>query len=251
MAILVQGRDTMSSDEKTVSWFSAGVSSAVATKLALNKYGDIKIIYTHIDDQHPDTLRFLKDCEKWFNAEVEILKSELKTVNNACRKASFINSPHGASCSRLLKKRVRKEWEIENGENNIYIWGMDFSEKEKNRAKRLVEVMPDNKHIFPLIDAQLTKQDAHGMIEKAGIKRPVMYDMGYPNNNCIGCLKGGMGYWNKIRNDFPDVFQNRIELEEIIGGRIFKEFDLKDLPENVGRLQPIIVPDCGLFCGEI
>ena len=32
-----------------------------------------------------------------------------------------------------------------------------------------------------------------------------MYDLGYPNNNCIGCIKGGMGYWNRIRKDFPDI----------------------------------------------
>ena len=37
-----------------VSWFSAGVSSAVATKLTVEKYGKIKIIYTHIEDQHED-----------------------------------------------------------------------------------------------------------------------------------------------------------------------------------------------------
>ena len=37
--------------------------------------------------------------------------------------------------------------------------------------------------------------------------RPLMYDLGYPNNNCIGCVKGGMGYWNHIRKDFPEVFE--------------------------------------------
>lgn len=31
-----------------------------------------------------------------------------------------------------------------------------------------------------------------------------MYDLGYANNNCIGCVKGGIGYWNKIRIDFPE-----------------------------------------------
>jgi hypothetical protein len=39
----------------TVSWFSAGVSSAVATKLEIESID--RIIYTHIHDQHPDTLR--------------------------------------------------------------------------------------------------------------------------------------------------------------------------------------------------
>jgi len=37
----------------TISCFSAGVSSAVATKLALPYLDDI--IYIHIEDQHPDS----------------------------------------------------------------------------------------------------------------------------------------------------------------------------------------------------
>lgn len=229
-----------------VSWFSAGVSSAIATKMALNKYGDIKVIYTHIEDQHEDTMRFIGDCEKWLGVKIDILQSPLKSVNNACRQHGFVNSPYGAACTRLLKKRVRKEWEMEHGSDCTYVWGFDYSEKD--RSDRVVETMPDNDHIFPLIDGLIDKQAAHGIIERAGIKRPAMYDLGYPNNNCIGCVKGGGGYWNAIKRDFPDVFKQRCEMERMIGGKVFKEFYLDEMPEYYGRDLKIIVPDCGLFC---
>ena len=65
----------------TVSWFSAGVSSAVATKLLINEID--RIFYTHIEDQHPDTIRFLRDCEAWFGRPVEIQQSRYMTVENA------------------------------------------------------------------------------------------------------------------------------------------------------------------------
>ena len=228
-----------------VSWFSAGVSSAVATKSALNKYPDLKIIYTHIEDQHEDTLRFISDCETWFDKKIEILQSPLKSVNNACRQVGFVNSPYGASCTRLLKKRVRKEWELDN-QARLYIWGFDL--QERKRAKRMFETMPDFEHEFPLIENKITKQEAHGMLERAGIKRPYMYELGYPNNNCIGCVKGGAGYWNKIKRDFPEIFKQRAAMERIIGGKVFKDFYLDELPEGFGRNCKIIVPDCGLFC---
>lgn len=172
-----------------VSWFSAGVSSAVATKMMIDQIDEI--IYTHIDDQHPDTMRFVKDCESWFDKKITILQSPLKSVENACRQASFISSPNGASCTRLLKRRVRKEWEVDNIFFSYldYIWGMD--KKEKRRADNLIEAMPEQTHKFPLIENSIDKKTAHGILKKAGIKRPVMYDMGYPNNNCIGCVKGG------------------------------------------------------------
>lgn len=229
-----------------VSWFSAGVSSAVATKKAIEKYGKIKIIYTHIEDQHEDTLRFIADCAKWFNNPIEINQSKLKSVENACLQTGWVNSPRGAACTSLLKRRIRKEWELDNGTDHIYIWGLDF--EEKDRAERLVNKNPYTEHEFPLIESQLTKKEVHGMIERSGIKRPIMYDLGYPNNNCIGCVKGGMGYWNKIRIDFPEVFKKRCEMERKLGGKIFKEFYLDELPENLGRELKIIVPDCGLFC---
>jgi hypothetical protein len=67
----------------TVSYFSAGVSSAVATKLMIDQID--RIFYTHIDDQHPDTMRFVKDCEAWFGKPVEIWQSTLfKTVDEVC-----------------------------------------------------------------------------------------------------------------------------------------------------------------------
>jgi hypothetical protein len=229
-----------------VSWFSAGCSSAVATKIALDKHPDLRIIYTHIDDQHHDTLRFLHDCEKWFGKQIEINQSDkYKSVEAACRGAAYLIGVAGAPCTKFLKRRVRKEWEIKNPGRHTYVWGLDLN--ELHRVERIKKSASDYDHEFPLIEKQLDKTIIHGMIEKAGIKRPAMYDLGYPNNNCIGCLKGKMGYWNKIRIDFPEVFKSRCDLEDVIGGRIFKEFKLKDLPENKGRME-IIVPDCGIFC---
>jgi inorganic pyrophosphatase len=92
-----------------VSWFSAGVSSFIATYLEKDNVD--KIIYTHIDDQHPDTMRFINECEKALGKEIKILQSSYKTVNDVIRQFRFINSPYGAKCTDVLKKRVRKEWE--------------------------------------------------------------------------------------------------------------------------------------------
>ena len=103
-----------------------------------------------------------------------------------------------------MKKEVRKQWEKENFDHHTYVWGYDVN--EKNRADRLVKTMSDYDHEFPLIENGFTKEDCHALAKDLGLKRPYMYDLGYPNNNCIGCVKGGMGYWNKIRVDFPDVF---------------------------------------------
>ncbi len=229
-----------------ISWFSAGVSSAVATKLAMDEID--KIIYIHIDDQHPDTLRFVDECEEWFGKPIERLQSPYKCVENAVfmHGKGYINGVAGANCTRWLKKRVRMEWEAEHGRHFKYVWGMDSS--EKHRADRIEETMHDQEHRFPLIEQGISKEHAHKILTASGIARPAMYELGYHNNNCVGCVKGGMGYWNRIRVDFPEVFKQRAEMERKVGRSCINGVFLDELDPSRGRHDPPIVADCGIFC---
>jgi len=94
-----------------VSWFSAGVSSAVATKLLADQID--QIIYNHIDDQHPDTLRFKDECERWFGKEIKTLISDrVKSVEDAILLYPSHGIGHFCPCTTLLKTRVRKVWEL-------------------------------------------------------------------------------------------------------------------------------------------
>lgn len=229
-----------------VCWISAGVSSFIAGWLSRDTIDEY--IYIDIENQHPDSMRFIKDCEKELGKPVKILMSPYRNVENAIKKGGFINRPKvGAYCTKLLKKMVRKEWECEHKDIELtYVWGFDID--ERHRAKRLIEAMTDFKHEFPLIDKQLSKQDAHGILEQIGIKRPVMYDMGYNNNNCVGCVKGGMGYWNKIRKDFPEVFDRMAKLEREVGSSCINGVYLDELDQDKGRMSEEIMQDCNIFC---
>lgn len=230
-----------------VCWISAGVSSFIAGYLERDTID--KFIYIDIDDQHPDSMRFIEDCEKVLGKPIEILKSPYGSVENAVKAyGRYGNIRTGfAPCTNWLKKRVRKEWEYDHRDYDItYIWGMDCT--EKHRADALVETMVKFNHCFPLIERGLTKAEAHGMCERLGIARPVMYDLGYNNNNCIGCVKGGMGYWNKIRVDFPDVFESRAKLERELDNRILKECFLDELAPDRGRMSDEVSTECDLFC---
>ena len=234
----------MNKQNLKVCWLSAGVSSFVAGYLSKNVD---KYIYIDIENQHPDSMRFIKDCEKALGQPVQILKSPYGNVENVIKQFRYINGAYGAKCTQILKKRVRKEWEYEHRDYDItYVWGFDI--EEKKRAERLNESMPEFKHEYPLIERMLTKQDAHAILERLGVKRPVMYDMGYQNNNCIGCVKGGMGYWNKIRKDFPDVFDRMAKLEREVGHSCISGIYLDELAPDRGNMSEEIIQDCGIMC---
>lgn len=226
-----------------VCWLSAGVSSFIAGYLAknVNKY-----IYIDIENQHEDSMRFIKDCEKVLGKEIEILRSPYRNVQNVILSQRYVNGPGGAKCTQILKRRVRKEWEYQYRDYDItYVWGFDVNEKK--RADRLLESMSEFRHEFPLIDKGFTKCNSHALLERLGIKRPKMYDLGYSNNNCVGCVKGGMGYWNKIRKDFPEVFERMAKIEREIGHSCIKGTFLDQLDPNRGRANEVI-PDCGIAC---
>lgn len=226
-----------------VAWFSTGLSSFLACYYS---YDVDDIIYTHVSNQHPDSLRFLHDCEKILERNITILQSNyFRSVDDVIDTFHTVAVAYGAPCTTKLKRDVRKDWELSHPGEHTYIWGLDAN--EKNRAEKLVKSMPHYKHEFPLIDRGLTKENVHAICQNMGLKRPIMYDMGYPNNNCIGCVRGGKGYWNKIRRDFPEVFERRAKQERLYKSTCIKGVYLDELPLDAGRCSEVF-PSCDIFC---
>ncbi len=103
----------------------------------------------------------------------------------------------------------------------------------------------------------VTKDDCYTAISKAGIEIPAMYKLGYDNNNCIGCVKGGQGYWNKIRVDFPDAFERMAKQERIMdvainksyaGDGLRKRVFLDELSPTAGRGEREPPIECNVLC---
>lgn len=228
-----------------IAWFSCGVTSAVACKLALQEFENVRVFYIDTEQMHKDSYRFLHDCERWFNKEIEIVKSsEFNNPFEVWEKKRFINSIHGAPCTLYLKKRVRYKLEDELIRWKHQVLGYDVS--EKNRADKFVVQYPNTRAIFPLIEKQLSKSDCMGILQRNNIEIPKMYKLGFHNNNCIGCCKGGKGYWAAIRKYFPEQFAKMVALEKKIGHSCINGMFLEDLPDNY-KIEPI-VPSCSLFC---
>ena len=99
-----------------ISWWSAGVTSAVATKLAIQEFGksEVKPIYFQIDSAHTDNKRFIEQCQDWYDCEIEIWRSEKYLDQfDVIKKTKYVNGPAGARCTLELKKKVRQKVEKE------------------------------------------------------------------------------------------------------------------------------------------
>jgi len=234
---------------RVISWFSCGAASAVATILAAAKYSEIEAVYCRVIEEHEDNLRFLDEFAQVTGIPVKIIMDELHegSIYEVFMKRKFIKNQYGAPCTMVLKKDMRKAYQRPG---DIQIFG--YTAEEQDRADRFIDGNNDVNEEFILIDNGISKQDCYARLSRMGIKLPVMYQLGYSNNNCVGCVKGGMGYWNKIRKDFPDRFDKMAKTERLIGHAVNKDDKgpvyLDELDPNRGRFKRDMPADCGFTC---
>lgn len=163
--------------------FSCGAASAVSTKLAIQKYGKerVTIINIHIKEEHPDNKRFLKDCEEWFGMPITTVQNE-KYGGSIYEvfKQGYLKGIYGAPCTTQLKRKVRESFQRDD---DIHVFG--FTVEEEQRA---IDFNDRNEALateWNLIEQGITKPDCLGILQGAGIDIPVMYTLGYKNNNCF------------------------------------------------------------------
>jgi len=235
---------------RVISWFSCGAASAYATYLANQKYGDrMEAVYCRVAEEHPDNLRFLRQFEQTTGIPVKIIGDESKdySIYEVFRSRKFIKGQTGAPCTMVLKKDVRKKYQRHD---DVQIFG--YTVEEMNRVDRFIDSNNEVDADFILVDQNISKQDCMDWFQSMGFDMPAMYRLGYPNNNCIGCVKGGMGYWNAIRKDFPEQFIKMAQLEREIGHAINKDKEgavyLDQLEPSRGNFSRDIPTDCGFTC---
>lgn len=235
-------------------WFSCGAASAVAAMKTLEKYGkthNVIIVNNPVVNEHRDNERFLQDVEKWLG--VNIIKAiNPKYPNCDIREVfddrKYISGVRGAPCTSELKKEARYHFE----KNNKIDWHvLGFTVDEWGRQKNFNTFERGNT-IPILVNEMLTKEDCFNILKKVGIKLPEIYSLGYPNANCIGCVKSSSPtYWNLVRETFPEVFKERAEQSRRIGAKLVKRkgkrifLDELLATDKGGKIKSW---ECGIFC---
>lgn len=238
---------------RVVVWFSCGAASAVAAKLTLKDLPDAVLAYCETNAEHPDNERFLADCERWFGKPVTRLSSaEYIDTWHVWEDRRYIAGIAGAPCTGALKKAPRIAFQQPG---DMHVFG--YTSNEKDRAKLFVKNNPDLASRFPLIERQLDKQACLAMVQGAGIALPIMYGLGFHNNNCIPCPKAtSPNYWSAIRKHFPDHFARMNKLSRDLGARLvilrreegknIRGF-IDEIPADWPTLNPI-APACDFLC---
>lgn len=239
--------------------FSCGAPSAVAAKRTIERYGDIctvRVVNNFILEEDTDNRRFLTDIELWIGQKIE------PSINPKYPNCSavevwddrqYMSGINGAPCTLELKKNARYYFESQNRVDWIVL---GYTAEEKKRHEQFI--FTERETAIPvLIQDEITRDQCFEIIDTAGIALPLPYLLGFPNANCIGCVKAtSPTYWNHVRKHYPHVFAERAVQSRRIGCKLVrykgKRIFLDELPPDAaGRpLKSMKMPECGLFCEE-
>jgi hypothetical protein len=232
-------------------WYSDGAASAVAAKLAVEKYGNrceiVKCDTT--SSEHADNERFRHDIESWTGRKVILIRSEkYATVDEVFEQRRYMAGVAGAICTTELKKLVRYAYQRPD---DVHVFG--YTAEERKRIQDFEGNNPELTCDWILRDRFIRKVDCHRMLKEAGIREPAMYALGFEHNNCKGCVKAtSPGYWNRTRQHFPEVFERRARQSRDIGARLVRlegrRIFLDELPESAGLDERDGDIECGPFC---
>jgi len=219
--------------------------------LAIKKYGDAcLVVYCDtMATEHPDNERFFQDVQRWLGREIMRLRSDkYATVDEVFERTGYMAGIYGARCTVEMKKMPRFAFQ---DPSDIHVFGL--TAEETQRIQRMREANPELHLDFVLADAGYSKADCLQVVSDAGIALPVMYRLGYKNNNCLGCVKATSArYWNMIRRDFPDVFARRAQQSRALGVRLTRLYGervfLDELPADYMPSEPIENISCGPDC---
>jgi len=235
---------------RTLSWFSAGAASAVATKLMLTE-GPCEAVYCETGAEHPDNERFIADCEAWFGQPVIRIRSKkYQSTWDVFEQRRYLAGVDGALCTSELKKIPRFEYQRPT---DAHVFGYTADANDLARFNRFKENFAELRSVrAPLIERGITKAGALGFLQSAGIALPVLYGLGFQNNNCLCCPKAtSAAYWSLTRKHFPAEFQRMarlsreldVRLTRINGERTF----IDEIPADWPTTNPI-APACDFLC---
>lgn len=253
-----------------VAWWSGGITSAVACYWAIETFQNVDVVFLDTRNEDADTYRFLHDCEELYDRKIRSLSNvKFKNIQEVWRKYGYLNNATGAICSTVLKREMREAYQKLNKPYG-QVFGFDCNEPKRHLNMR--RNYPEANVMSPLVDLGWSKADCARWLIGKGIKLPTAYELGFRNNNCLktGCVRGGIGYWKKYQEVFPDRFETMAAEEHYLtdmkgepvtilkdrtDGQTRRLFlkphpnypDIKDLSMVKGReVEPIV--ECNGFC---
>ena len=249
--------------------YSGGIGSFLAAERLKreNPMSTIRLVFCDTKIEDEDLYRFLEESAKAL--DLELIKIEDgRNPWELFTDIGYQGNSRIAPCSSQLKRRVFDTWLADNYPDRdcIIVMGVDWQEQE--RLERAQKNNPKFKVIAPLCDKPwLNESDKLDILKHYDLKRPRLYDLGFPHNNCGGfCVRAGLGQFKLLQKHFPERFQwhkeqqnklvetrpeaNKPFLRKVVKGELnyltLEEFENQELSKN----EQLEFMGCGCFVDD-
>jgi hypothetical protein len=102
---------------------------------------------------------------------------------------------------------------------------------------------------FPIAEEGITKQQCADWCLSLGVRPSAMYAWS-DHANCVGCVKGGKAYWLAVKENAPEIFEQRKQQETFFGHQMFTghvsltDLERDGLKREVKRRESIDIGPC-------
>jgi 3'-phosphoadenosine 5'-phosphosulfate sulfotransferase (PAPS reductase)/FAD synthetase len=241
--------------------WSGGITSWATARIVIDRHGreNTTLLFADTNYEDPDLHRWNADAVVSLGMDlVRVADAQERNPWDVFRDKKYIGNTRIAPCSHLLKQVPCREWLAENCDpaNTIVYVGIDWDETHRIPAiaagyahtikgcasrKHCLDLFgpggrrqgPGCRNLLPLAwtsVAPLTEppfQDKDFWIaeaERAGLRPPRLYGLGFPHNNCGGaCIKAGQAQWKRVLEVFPERYADAEASEEAMRADLGKD----------------------------
>jgi len=193
---------------------SGGAGSTVAAWRTIQKVGaaNVTLVFADTNTEDPSLYASLTYLANTHMPDVEFVwLNDGRNIWDVFNQFNYIKKGGtGCKASLELKKKQLDSFRDSRWKPGevINVTGLDHTETD--RIARFDRVFAEKGHItwHPLTDPPYLNscQQVEQIIEW-GYPAQVMYENGYPHNNCGGaCVLAGISQWVGLYHDFPDTF---------------------------------------------
>ncbi len=233
---------------KYVVSYGGGVNStAMIIFLVDNGFPVDHVVFSDTGSEMPDTYAFLPVMAKYLKERdipfvIVSTRSGVSLYERSFRRKVF-PSMIWRWCTRDMKVKPCYAF-YKTLKSRIYQY-MGFDAGESHRMKPATEDYVTN--LYPLVDFGIDRDGCVEIIRKAGLPVP-------PKSGCPFCPFNSMDRWEDLYRNYPDLFQEAIDLEE--NSKHFgtqslapEGYTLRKIRDMLDKKQKLPMVDSGDPCG--
>lgn len=193
---------------------SGGAGSTIAAHRTVEKYGAdrVTLVFADTNEEHPSLYESLHHMINVALRHVEFVWiNDGRNIWDVFNEFGYMKQPgHGCKASLELKRKPLDNYMTSRWKQGEVTKVIGYDHTEQDRADRLNKYMAQSGYAlwYPLMEKPfLSPCQQIDLVRQWGYPDQVMYDKGFPHNNCGGgCVLAGISQWVGLYQDFPEKF---------------------------------------------